>query len=74
MSQLSDSHGSAEMSEGLLGNLTQAAHIVAGMGVTFGEALEIVAAAHDEYAAAIDEPTKPTTIGNVVYGVDFMRR
>jgi hypothetical protein len=58
---------------GLLDNLTQAAHIVAGMGVTFGEALEIVANAQDEYMAAIDEPTPPTTIGNIIY-VDFGRR
>jgi hypothetical protein len=60
------------MTDGLLGNLTQAAHIVAGMGVTFGEALEIVADAHDEYMTSIDEPTSPTTIGNVTY-VDFRR-
>jgi hypothetical protein len=62
------------MSGGLLDNLTQAAHIVAGMGsVSFNEALEIVADAHDAYVAAIDEPTPPTTIGNITY-VDFGRR
>jgi hypothetical protein len=61
------------VSEGLLGNLTQAAHIVAGMGISFGEALDIVAAAHDEFVASLDEPTPPTTIGNITY-VDFGRR
>ena len=61
------------MTDGMFDHLTQAAHIVAGMGVTFGEALEIVANAHDACVATIDEPTKPTTIGNVTY-VDFLRR
>jgi hypothetical protein len=28
----------------------------------------------NEYVAAIDEPTPPKTIGNVVYGIDFRRR
>ena len=73
MQKLSDPHGSFEVTDGLLGNLTQAAHIVAGMGVTFAEALEIVANAHDEYAASLNEPTAPTTIGNITY-VDFRRR
>ena len=53
-------------------DLTEAAHIAAGMNITFGEALDLVHAAH-EFAAEIDEPTKPTTIGNVTY-VDFRRR
>ena len=61
------------MHDGILGNLTQAAHIVAGMGVTFDEALQIVADAHDAYVAKLDEPTPPTTIGNVTY-VDFAAR
>jgi hypothetical protein len=61
------------MSGGLLDNLTQAAHIVAGTGVSFEEALQIVADAHDEFMASLDEPTPPTTIGNVTF-VDFRRR
>lgn len=61
------------MTGGMFDYLTQAAHIVAGMDVTFGEALEIVADAHEEYAAALDKPTPPTTIGNVTF-VDFRRR
>ena len=62
------------MSGGLLDNLTQAAHIVAGMGVSFNEALEIVADAHDAYVADLDRPIPPTTIDNVVYGVDFANK
>jgi len=61
------------MSGGMLDHLTEAAHIVAGMGITFEEALEIVADAHDEFVASLDEPTPPTTIGNITF-VDFRRR
>jgi hypothetical protein len=50
-------------------HLDEALHIVAGMGIPLEEALGIVYAAH----APPDEPTKPTTIGNVTY-VEFMRR
>jgi hypothetical protein len=45
-------------------DLYEASHIVAGMGVTLDEALEIVRAAHAE-------PDEPPT--NVIYGVDFRR-
>jgi hypothetical protein len=41
---------------GLLDNLTQAAHIVAGMpGTTFSDALEIVNAARDAHLAKLRE-------------------
>jgi hypothetical protein len=44
------------MTDGLLGNLTQAGHIVAGMpGTTFNEALEIVSDANDKHLAALRE-------------------
>lgn len=60
------------MSRGLLDNIEQASHIAAGMNIPFGEALDLVHAAQ-EFAEA-DEPTPPTTIGNVVYGVDFFNK
>ena len=58
---------------GLLDHLVEASHISAGIGCTFAEALEIVKAAH-EPIATLDEPTKPTTIGNVVFGVNFISK
>jgi hypothetical protein len=56
---------------GLLDHLTEASHIVAGMGVTLDEALEMVRAAHE--FAEQDEPTLAVirTEGNVVYNVPF---
>lgn len=68
------------MNDGLLGNLTQAGHIVAGMpGTTFSEALEIVADANDKHLAALREQEYRDAIAeiensNVVYGVPFGRR
>jgi hypothetical protein len=56
---------------GLLDDLVEASHISAGMNIGFGEALDLVRAAYE--FAAIEEPTPPTTIGNVTY-VDFRRR
>lgn len=55
------------MTGGLLDHLTEASHIAAGIGCTFGEALEIVKAAHAE-----PEPIPPAD--NVIYGVDFTAR
>ena len=52
--------------------LTEAGHIAAGMDIPFGEALELVYAAHE--FAEIDEPARVTMVDNVVYGVDFQRR
>jgi hypothetical protein len=46
-------------------DLIEASHIVAGMGVSLDEALEIVKAAHEPH----DEPP----LSSVVYGVDFRR-
>jgi hypothetical protein len=60
------------MSRGLLDHLEQAVHISEGMNIPFAEAQEIVAAAY----AALDPnfETPPTTIDNIVYGVDFGRK
>jgi hypothetical protein len=70
MPQLSNSYGSFEMS-GMFGHLTEASHIAAGMDIPFGEALDLVKAAHE--FAEQDEPTLAAirTEGNVVYGVPF---
>ncbi|MCC8954108.1 hypothetical protein H8B02_11740 [Bradyrhizobium sp. Pear77] len=59
------------MTRGLLDHIEQASHIVAGTGVGFDEALEIVKAAHreQEYRDADAEIEN-----NVIYGVDFGRR
>jgi hypothetical protein len=46
------------MSGGLLDDITQVGHLIAGMGISFDEALDIVNAARD--VAALDEPTPPT--------------
>jgi hypothetical protein len=51
-------------------DISQAAHIVAGMGCTFREALIMVAAAN-HYA---ENPAAPITVGSVIYGVDFAAR
>ncbi len=51
-------------------DLTQAAHIAAGMNVTIDRAIALVAAAN--YFAA--EPAAPITIGNVVFGADFVNK
>lgn len=60
---------------GLFDHFVQAHHISAGMGITFGEAMEIVSAAVEAHASdEVPEPQPPTTIGNVVYGVDFGSR
>lgn len=58
------------MTGGLLDYVTEASHIAAGIGCTMDEAMEIVKAAHTPR----DEPAAPTTIDNVVYGVDFGNR
>ena len=53
-------------------HLIEANHIAAGMDIPFGEALDLVCAAHE--FAEIDEPARVTMVDNVVYGVDFQRR
>lgn len=58
------------MSGGLLDHLVEASHIAAGIGCSMQEAMAIVKAAHEPPA----EPDTLSTIGNVVYGVDFGRR
>ena len=50
---------------GMFSHLTEAGQIAAGMGCTFGEALDIVKAAHAE-----PEPIE----SNVIYGVDFANK
>lgn len=57
------------MSGGLLDHLIEASHIATGIGCSMEEAMEIVKAAHEPPA----EPDALSTIGSVVYGVDFAR-
>lgn len=57
-------------------DLTQAAHIAAGMAVPFEYAMRLVAEA-EEYATARREQEyrdASRDIDNIVYGVDFGRR
>jgi hypothetical protein len=63
MPELSDSNGRIEMTAGLLDYLPKVMNVISETGVSFDEALEIVAAAHE-----------PKPESNVIYGVDFSRR